>query len=214
MFNIRILLLGDTHVGKTKLCRVYTKKCWDGTETHTTPTIGVDNISIRKYYKEKDLSVVYSVWDTAGQERFSSIVRSFYRDAHACILAFDLTSSKSFNKIEFWYNELHKYCTNIYGTETNQPFPIVLVGTKNDLKEYRKVNEKSAKKLCKKLNIPFYFESGKNDVSGVEHIIDHMVTKCYQKYIQHKDLNSCKKQVRLWTVEKEKEDCCIGYKFG
>mmetsp|Transcript_38871 Transcript_38871/g.28752 ORF Transcript_38871/g.28752 Transcript_38871/m.28752 type:complete len:90 (+) Transcript_38871:138-407(+) len=40
------------------------------------------------------------VWDTAGQEKYRSIAPIYYRDAHAAIIVFDITSEATFNNIE------------------------------------------------------------------------------------------------------------------
>ena len=35
--------------------------------------------------------VLIDFWDTAGQERFNTMHRSYYHQAHACIMVFDAT---------------------------------------------------------------------------------------------------------------------------
>lgn len=49
------------------------------------------------------------IWDTAGQERFRTITRSYYRGAHAAILTYDITQSRSFNSIPGWVNDVKRY---------------------------------------------------------------------------------------------------------
>lgn len=49
------------------------------------------------------------VWDTAGQERFRTITQSYYRSAHAAIIAYDLTRQSTFESIPHWIHEIEKY---------------------------------------------------------------------------------------------------------
>jgi len=72
-----------------------------------------------------DLECAWQVWDTAGQERYRSIVRSYYRAAHAILLVFDLTNPTSFENVEDWVSSI---------TEQTQDDTtiMVLVGNKTD----------------------------------------------------------------------------------
>ena len=47
-------------------------------------------------------SLSLQIWDTAGQERFQSLGVSFYRGADVCVLAYDVTSARSFEALEAW----------------------------------------------------------------------------------------------------------------
>lgn len=44
--------------------------------------------------------------DTAGQERFRTITRSHFRNSKGIILAYDITSKESFEKLEYWVQSL------------------------------------------------------------------------------------------------------------
>lgn len=59
--------------------------------------------------KEGPDGVKLFVWDTAGQERFKHIVKSYYKNIHGAILAFDLTQQESFDNINFWLNDINKH---------------------------------------------------------------------------------------------------------
>lgn len=45
------------------------------------------------------------IWDTAGQERFQSLGVAFYRGADCCVLAYDVTSARSFEALDSWRDE-------------------------------------------------------------------------------------------------------------
>ena len=89
------------------------------------PTFLTDYIT--KSFKKPDTSTVieFKIWDTAGQEKYRSMASSYYRDASAAIIVYDLTNKSSFNGAKSWIKELGKFCKN--------NILIVLVGNKSDL---------------------------------------------------------------------------------
>ena len=52
---------------------------------------GEDNFRNRYRTKVSERDVLIDFWDTAGQERFNTMHRSYYHQAHACIMVFDAT---------------------------------------------------------------------------------------------------------------------------
>lgn len=88
---VRLLLLGDSAVGKSSLLLRF---CEGRFENNFVITIGVDfktksmNIDGRQYRVQ--------VWDTAGQERFRTITPAYYRNASGVQIIFDVTNRKSF----------------------------------------------------------------------------------------------------------------------
>ncbi|XP_063810748.1 ras-related protein Rab-42 [Pseudophryne corroboree] len=154
-FQFRVLLLGDSGVGKTSLLRRYTDE--DFTDT-TGPTVGVDFCS-RIEEPETGVKVRLQFWDTAGQERYRAVTRSYYRNAACVILLFDLTAQKSFEHIESWYKEV---------TERTQPQPLLflLLGTKSDMQQQRSVTREEAQTLADSIKAP-YLETSARTGSNV-----------------------------------------------
>ncbi|XP_073472302.1 ras-related protein Rab-39B-like [Aquarana catesbeiana] len=154
-FQFRVLLLGDSGVGKTSLLRRYTND--EFTET-TGPTVGVD-FCCRIEEPEDGIKVRLQFWDTAGQERYRAVTRSYYRNAACVILLFDLTAHKTFENIQNWYQEV---------TERTQPHPLVflLLGTKSDLRDLREVTREEAQNMANSINAP-YLETSARTGSNV-----------------------------------------------
>jgi len=91
---IRLLLLGDSAVGKSSLLLRF---CEGRFENNFVITIGVD-------FKTKTMNVDgkshrVQVWDTAGQERFRTITPAYYRNAMGVLILFDVTNKKSFDSM-------------------------------------------------------------------------------------------------------------------
>ncbi|CAN0149113.1 unnamed protein product, partial [Laminaria digitata] len=95
--TIRILLLGDSGVGKTSLMTRFSEDKFAPTMISTA---GVD-------FKVQTLDingkrVRCQIWDTAGQERFHVITRAYIRGAHGIALAYDVTDDDSFKNVNYW----------------------------------------------------------------------------------------------------------------
>merc|ERR1711862_233277 len=100
-FFFKILLIGDSGVGKSCLLLRFADNSW--TETHIS-TIGVD-FKI-KTLKIGDKTIKLQIWDTAGQERFRIITSSYYRGAQGIILVYDCTDPESFQNVKQWMGEI------------------------------------------------------------------------------------------------------------
>ena len=145
--TLKILLIGDSTVGKTTLLLQYV----DGkfSDSHIT-TIGVE-------YKDKNINLdgrelTLQIWDTSGQERYQSITKNFYRNADGIIFIFDLTNKESFEHMKTWL---------MSSVDCNKDFKSILVGNKLDLKNERVVNQESIKKFLEKNEMKFFETSAK-----------------------------------------------------
>ena len=103
--KIKIIVLGDTNVGKTALVEALVKKSFDN-DYHCS-TIGVEFAS--KTVTIGDVHTKAYIWDTAGQESYRSLITTYYRDCHGAIIVFDVTNVKSFRNIKYWRDELRKH---------------------------------------------------------------------------------------------------------
>jgi len=106
--TLKLLMLGDTCVGKSSLVLRFTD---DDYNPNFLPTLGID-------YKTKtvgigDKPVKLQVWDTAGQERFKTITTAYYRTANGVILVYDITREDSFRNINNWMEHLETNTQNL-----------------------------------------------------------------------------------------------------
>jgi small GTP-binding protein len=116
----KIILAGDTFVGKSSL----KNRFFDGSFDETNEsTIGVDFRTLIIIDDEKKIKI--QLWDPSGQERFRSIIRSYYRGSDGVILMFDLSNKKSFDNMEYWLEDVKINSGNL-------SIPVVLVGNKSD----------------------------------------------------------------------------------
>lgn len=155
---LKVIILGDSSVGKTSLMNQFINKKFTN---QYKATIGADFLT--KEVMVDDRIVTIQVWDTAGQERFQSLGVAFYRGADCCVLVFDVTSPGSFKSLDGWRDEF------LIQASPSDPdhFPFVVLGNKIDL-ENRGVSTKRAEQWCQNKNGLPYFETSAKDTTNVE----------------------------------------------
>ncbi|MEW5305435.1 MAG: hypothetical protein WDW38_010465 [Sanguina aurantia] len=156
---LKVIILGDSGVGKTSLMNQYVQRKFS---KEYKATIGADFLT--KEIEIDDKKVTMQIWDTAGQERFQSLGVAFYRGADCCVLVYDVNSAKSFEDLDNWRDEF------LIQAAPSDPdsFPFMVLGNKIDVEggSTRQVSEKKAKQWCaSKGNIPYFETSAKEDTN-------------------------------------------------
>jgi|EP00670_Eutreptiella_braarudii_P000940 Rab-like protein 2 len=101
---IKVILLGDSAVGKSKLVERF---LMDGYQPQQLSTYA---LTLFGYEAKRDGKTVnVNFWDTAGQERFNKMHPSYYHEAHCCILVFDITRKVTYKNLEKWFEELMEF---------------------------------------------------------------------------------------------------------
>ena len=149
--TVKLLLVGDTCVGKTSLLLQYTENTF--VEDHGA-TIGVEYKI--KMFQYRDFQVKLQIWDTAGQERFHSITNNFFHNADGILFVYDITNAKSFEGVKNWIDE---------ASEVGDYFKRIIIGNKCDLEDKRQVSLKELKELADKEKVNFYETSAKNNIN-------------------------------------------------
>jgi len=153
---LKVIILGDSGVGKTSLMNQYVNKKFNA---QYKATIGADFLT--KEVTVDDRLVTMQIWDTAGQERFQSLGVAFYRGADSCVLVFDVTKPKTFDNLDSWKDEFLIQA----GPRDPDNFPFVVLGNQID-KDGRVVAQKRALAWCQaKGNIPYFETSAKEAIN-------------------------------------------------
>ncbi|CAI5696809.1 ras-related protein Rab-15-like isoform X1 [Oreochromis aureus] len=151
-FLFRLLMLGDSGVGKTCMLRRFTESDFD--TTHIS-TIGID-------FKMKTLEVDgtkvrVQIWDTAGQERYQTITKQYYRRAQGIIFVYDITDKLSFKHIAKWVSDVDEY--------TTQKMETILIGNKCDDSLRREVSKNQGTKLAGSYGMEFFETSASKNIN-------------------------------------------------
>ncbi len=170
-YLFKIIIIGDSYVGKSCLLRRYTD-CMYNDDNCTT--IGIE---FGEQYSKCDKSIIkLQLWDTAGQEAYYSICKSYYRDAAGIILCFDLTNRSSFFNIKKWLSDIRKEC--LY------PNRILLVGTKCDLSNIQ-ITHDEIMTFVKKEDLTYIKVSSKKDIN-VQECFTKLTNIIYEDFILNK----------------------------
>ena len=134
----KLILVGDSGVGKTNILNRYTK---DEFSFDSKTTIGVEFGS--RIYNIKDHNIKVQIWDTAGQERYRSITNAYYKGSKGAIIVFDVSRRETFDHVERWHEDIVK--------NGDKDICLILIGNKCDL-ETRDVTTEEAEDKAKLLS--------------------------------------------------------------
>ena len=152
--KIKIIILGNSKVGKTSFIIRFTKNKFD--ETYLA-TIGIDCIYRIINIENKLYKLMY--YDTAGEEKYKSIPKNYIKNMQGIILMYDITDKSSFDSIIDWISDVKEI--------KGENFPMILVGNKIDLNESREVTEEMGYELAEKNQIEF-FETSNKDGTNIQ----------------------------------------------
>ena len=201
MITYKILILGDSSVGKTAFI---VRFCEDKFQEENLSTIGVDIKA--KFLIRKEKKINLQIWDTAGQERFRSIAKNSYKGADGIILMYDITNISTFKHIKNWISDIK--------SKTDKPLDklaLLIIGNKSDLEENREVNEENKNDIINEHKLKIIETSAKENKNINEsmiELIDKMIELGVGKIKNDEDDEDGQKLGRNNT--KKKKDCCQG----
>ena len=191
-YLFKILVIGETAVGKTCLLLRYTDNTFN---VGHLATIGIDF-----KIKEVDIegkNVKLQIWDTAGQDRFKSITKTYYKGSQGIVLVYDVTDIESFNKIQHWMKQIDN--------NANKNVRKVLCGNKCD-KEGRVVTEKQGQKMADSYKIKFFETSAKADIN-VKEMFDYLSNEIFKNF-EEKEKEKENINIKKPKDDKEDKKCC------
>ena len=176
---LKIILIGDSGVGKTNILSQYLKKQFN---QDSLATVGVEFGS--KIVEIEKVKIKAQIWDTAGQERYRSITTSYYKGAKGAFIVYDVTRFSSFETVERWISELKN--------ATEEKISIVMIGNKIDLKNNREVKTEDGEAKAISLGISF-FETSAMDYKSVDRAFVALLTNIYYQS-KTKNISKTKEQ--------------------
>ena len=183
---IKILIIGDSRVGKTSLLLKYVEKLFP--EEHIS-TIGVE-------YKEKniikdDFNIKLQIWDTAGQERFRSITKNIYKNTNCVLFVYDITNMESFKNVKHWIKDTENIDKDIKG---------IIIGNKTDLEKERVISKKDLDEIGNKYKMAVLETSAKNGKN---------VNECFELLVDELFKDKSKEEIKEMYIRKTKSDLSI-----
>ena len=190
-FIYKILLLGDSSVGKTCFLMRYIDNTFQ--EIHMS-TIGLD-YKIKNIELEGGKTAKIQIWDTAGQDRFRAITKNYYKGAHGIVLLYDITNQKTFDNVKNWINQIKE--------EVTDKVCIILVGNKIDAEEKRVVTTEQGEKMGQDFGLMF-FECSAKTGENITLAFDEIIKKIVENYSKIEKGEKLQKQKQVGGKKK----CC------
>lgn len=171
----KVILVGDSGVGKTCLLSMYVK----GMCGQTIPTIAVE-FCTKEIRLDDGQIIKVQLWDTAGQERFKSLAMNYYRKAYGILLLFDVTKKASFDSCKNYLDEVRR--------NSDKECVIYLIGNKIDKKDERQITENEAEHFAKEQNITYIETSAKCNMK-VDYAFSRLLNDIYRNKKMNQEKN-------------------------
>ena len=186
----KILLLGDSSVGKSCLLKRYTDNTF--LDIHIS-TIGLD-YKLKEVKLKDGKTVKVQIWDTAGQDRFRAITKNYYKGAQGITLIYDITNQITFENVRKWIDQIKE--------EVSEKVPIILVGNKIDIVERRVIKKEDGESMAKEYGLLFSECSAKTG-ENIDSTFNQLVEKTVENYSKVKA-----KGETLNNKKNKKKSCC------
>jgi small GTP-binding protein len=165
-FLFKIVLIGDSGVGKSNLLSRFTRNEFN---LESKSTIGVEFAT--KSIQTDNKTIKAQIWDTAGQERYRAITSAYYRGAVGALLVYDISKRVSYENVPRWLKELRDHA--------DQNIVIMLVGNKKDLRHMRQVTTEEAKAFCEQHSL-FFIETSALSDNNVTRAFETILKEIYR----------------------------------
>mmetsp|Transcript_4840 Transcript_4840/g.6391 ORF Transcript_4840/g.6391 Transcript_4840/m.6391 type:complete len:217 (+) Transcript_4840:193-843(+) len=192
---MKILLLGDSGVGKTCLALRFVGEAF---QKSFKVTVGID-FKVKEFEVDGK-SVKVQIWDTAGQERFRSVATNYYRKAAGVVLVYDVNNLESFENLKTWMHLLNEH--------TDDGITKILIGNKLDVSDgkngKRAVSTAMGAAFAKEHGVKFLETSAKTD-DNVEKAMIDLIRDIQVSGIQVREVDRSECRIHV-LGESENED--------
>jgi len=177
--KLKVILLGDSGVGKTSIINQYIKKNF----VETLSTIGSEqHYKIIKINKKE---IQLKIWDTPGKTKFFNITKNSMRNTDIAILIYDITNKESFISLKQWYKKLIEVIKK-------DNIIIGIASNKSDLLNEEVITSEEINTFAEEINVDVFSTSAKN-YDNIEEMFFKLTEKYYNKFLNNKnksDLNN------------------------
>ena len=175
--SIKVVLLGESGVGKTSIINQFISKKFN---PKMSTSVSAQFTSKIMEFPEQKRTLRFDIWATVGQEKYRSLTKIFYKDAKIIIFVYDITTEYSFNALQtYWYTET---------VDNTDGEPIYAVcANKYDLYDKAVVKTEDGKKFADKIKAIFQNTSAKSD-TGINILFENLGKKIINPNYDYKNL--------------------------
>ncbi len=167
-YTFKLMMLGDASVGKTSLTLRYISGYF---MQDLKLTIGVDFYSKTTLFNGKKVKL--QMWDFGGEERFRFLLSQYCKGANGAFFLYDITNVRSIDHLPDWTQIVREQAGDI---------PIMLIGSKKDLDQFRAVPREDGILAAKKYNLSNFIELSSKTGENVERAFNIMTENLFEKY--------------------------------
>ena len=187
--SFKVIVIGDSGVGKTCLTNKATKNIFD---ENYNATIGFEFLTFNIKFNSKIVRL--QIWDTCGQEIYRSLITNFYRNTSMAIIVYSITNRESFDNIDMWLKELRAHA--------NPAVKIFLIGNKIDLENERKILKEEGEMYAKKNCLTEFIEASAKTGINTRDTLINIAYLLYEDYLKYKDDNSYQSDGSITSLDK------------
>ena len=198
---VKVVLVGDSGVGKTNIMSKYLKNQF---REDSKATVGVEFGS--KQFTVENHQIKAQIWDTAGQERYKAITSAYYKGAKGAFVVYDITRKNTFETVNKWVSDI--------SAAADKKITLILIGNKNDLEDQRQVTKEVGEEKAKELGLAF-METSACSGENLDKAFQMMINEIYKKYqedvvgeTQESTVQQGKDITLDKTKGKQKKKCC------
>ena len=198
---VKVVLIGDSGVGKTNIMSKYLKNQF---REDSKATVGVEFGS--KQFSVEGHQIKAQIWDTAGQERYKAITSAYYKGAKGAFIVYDITRKNTFETVNKWVSDIT--------AAADKKITLILIGNKNDLEDQRQVTKEVGEEKAKELGLAF-METSACSGENLDKAFQMMINEIYKKYqedvvgeTQESTVQQGKDITLDKTKGKQKKKCC------
>ena len=204
--EIKMILLGESGVGKTSIIKRYLKDEFDNNEEST---LSMSYVAKSLEIDKKKIRV--NIWDTIGQEKYRSISKLFLNETKIVILVYSIISEQSFKELDYWYK--------LYKEVLDEDTILGIAGNKMDLYLEQTVPDSKAREYAEQKKAIFSLLSAKDNKQSIDLFIEKLVNAYLNKKSSKKDNNKVDENNTIKLDEKKNENnenesgsdgCCLG----
>ena len=199
---IKVILVGESGVGKTNLIRVTI-----GEKFEINPASTISSSYCQSQITVGKKNYLYYLWDTAGQEKYRSLNQLFIKDAKIILIIFEINKKSTFEQVNFW----NDYSKEVLGKDG---YIMALIGNKSDLyEEDDVVSEKEIEAKAKELGMKYKVTSARTDSQGFKAFLNGLLEEYINKYHpeEYGEQNSFqikKRKKNKNNNDNDKKKCC------
>ena len=171
--SFKIIVIGDSGVGKSCLTNKATKNVFEDTYN---ATVGFEFFSFNLKLDEKIIKL--QIWDTCGQELYRSLITNFYRNSSLAVMVYAINNRESFENIDVWLKELR--------THSNPDTKVFLIGNKVDLEEDRVIKREQGEEYSKENKFNIFMEASAKSGFNAQQIFVEAARILYEDYLKYK----------------------------